>query len=91
MRKIAKIVLSVVVGCLGFWGVAVYAEGIEGCTLPSIGSGFFNDTSESKKAAVLVFVHGVTGNAIETWKSGDYFWPCLIKGDADFGLPFNVK
>jgi pimeloyl-ACP methyl ester carboxylesterase len=36
------------------------------------------------KQSVIVFVHGVTGNASETWSSGPTYWPDMLTRDNSF-------
>lgn len=34
--------------------------------------------------SVIVFVHGVTGNATQTWSNGAHYWPAMLRDDTIF-------
>jgi pimeloyl-ACP methyl ester carboxylesterase len=34
--------------------------------------------------SVIVFVHGVLGNALTTWSDGTHYWPTMLKTDSTF-------
>jgi pimeloyl-ACP methyl ester carboxylesterase len=55
------------------------------CVEPN-GASFVGDKSQNADS-VIVFVHGLGGNAVDTWKKGWFYtnyWPCLVKSDEIF-------
>lgn len=40
--------------------------------------------STSSNNGVIVFVHGVIGDAVSTWTSGQQYWPKMLTNDPDF-------
>jgi hypothetical protein len=63
------------------------------CSTPTEG-GYFPALDTSRRA-VLIFVHGVLGNPVNTWLyspvfSSDVFWPCLLLDDPLFKDKTNI-
>lgn len=90
MAKQISILSLYLIVVLSFCGCAIQKKSSEPLNLSQhFTSGWVRHKSDN--TSVIVFVHGVLGNAYDTWHntSSDSYWPKLITEDS-FYSSFNV-
>src|SRR5271165_3428236 len=64
--------------------VTLYSMGLAHAEDPQLTNPWIRHAGPANARGVIVFIHGVTGNAKSSWSSNESFWPELITRDSSF-------